>query len=373
MNYTYYRRYHTPRERRGGFRSFFWLVFGLVFILLILRACVSIGQTFFEEKKDEALLVLSQGEAEILEWGQSDYKPVADAQLLLLGDQVRTRENSELTITFYNGTLIRLGKNSELLLSDVTESEKSEEVHVDLLQGRAWVEQPLSDKGEIQLLFKTALLQLQSNRAEYFLENSDVREVVYLSEGKLTVNFMDPSSDNLVIETAELSPGEMTLLTAERETALLARENISLVEPVSEEILSEAQNVDQSASSMKAPETVGPEASGVRTVDAELLESGGVLQISLLSPTSGTTVQKDAIAIEGQITNGTAQTVTVTWSGSGVPYTLSAFNPGSSSFRYVADVDYQNFTRGQNTYTIVAYNEEGQSSNTLTVLINAEF
>lgn len=386
MNYTYYRRYHTPRERRGGFRSFFWLVLGLVFVLLVLRACVSIAQTFFEEKKDEALLTLFAGEAEILEWGQSEYKPVADAQLLLLGDQVRTHEDSELTITFYNGTLIRLDENSELRLNEVSKKEENEEVHVDLLKGRAWVEQPLSDKGEIRLLFKTALLQVQSNRAQYFLENSEIREVVYLAEGNLKVNFMDPSGDNLVIETAVLNPGDMTLLTAERETALLARENIPLVEPVSEDVLNEALNsnsapgliepsdLDYAENSEAESFAVDPgESESTEVGNNTTLETPFTLEIGLLSPASGTTVQKDAIALEGQITIGIAQTVTVTWSGNGTPYTLSAFTPGSSSFRYVADVNYQNFTRGQNTYTIVAYDEQGQPSNTLTVLINAEF
>jgi hypothetical protein len=53
--------------------------------------------------------------------------------------------------------------------------------------------------------------------------------------------------------------------------------------------------------------------------------------------------------------------------------TWHVFEPGSSSFRYVADSDYSNLARGSNTYTIVATDSVGNSSNTIVLTITAEF
>ncbi len=79
------------------------------------------------------------------------------------------------------------------------------------------------------------------------------------------------------------------------------------------------------------------------------------------------------MAIEGPIVSGTASRVTVTWSGNGQPYSLGLFEPGSATFRYVADTTYQNFSVGENTYTVVAYDAEGNASNSVSLVIQGEF
>ena len=111
----------------------------------------------------------------------------------------------------------------------------------------------------------------------------------------------------------------------------------------------------------------------VEEPEEDLSESSPSLSISVTSPSSGSTIQKDAFAIEGQIVSGTASKVTVTWSGNGEPFVLGLFEPGSSSFRYVADTDYLNLAQGSNTYTIVAYDSAGNASNTISLTITAEY
>ncbi len=96
-----------------------------------------------------------------------------------------------------------------------------------------------------------------------------------------------------------------------------------------------------------------------------------VLTLTLDSPQSPFTLTgKTGVAIEGHVLVGTADRITVQWSGGGAPYALSMFEPGSSNFRFVADAAYGNLTLGENRYTITAYDADGKASSPLTVVVN---
>ena len=196
---------------------------------------------------------------------------------------------------------------------------------------------------------------------------------------------MDRGEEELVIESLTVKGGEQSSLNDERERALLARENLTLLEPVSatfwdEIFMQQAESEAAGPIKIQEPEESPEEESPKVTIEPtpelspELTpELEATLSISVTSPNSGATIPKDAFAIEGQVLSGTASKVTVTWSGNGEPFALGLFEPGSASFRYVADVDYLNLAQGSNTYTIVAYDAAGNASNTVTLTIVASF
>ncbi len=129
----------------------------------------------------------------------------------------------------------------------------------------------------------------------------------------------------------------------------------------------EEEKVDEDAASEEVPAEEAPEGETLPE------ESSTQLNISVTSPGLNATIQKSAIAIEGSVLSGTANTVTVTWAGNNQAYTLNGFAPGDTEFRYVADASYGNLKAGSNTYTVIAYDAQGQVSNTLVVTIVAEF
>ncbi|MFA4815378.1 MAG: FecR family protein [Candidatus Gracilibacteria bacterium] len=387
MNYTYYRRYQPSKKRNSGFKSFFWLVIILVVILLVLRACISIAGSMLEEKKDEATLTLYKGDAEVLEWGQTEVEEASDAQLILEGDQVNTLANSWATLEFYDGSKIRLDQNTKLVLTEVNSVEESEQVLLELIEGRIWIYHELENEQSLDIQVNTAVMDIQSVQGQYLLAHQGEQEALFVYEGPVTVEYMDRSGEARVIETMVLKGGEMSLLDETTQAALQARENVTLVEPVREDMFtdsfvrwSKGEAVEEEPvveSEVISDEEVVEE---VVTEDPVVVEEPVIepeittgLKISIISPASGSTIQKDAIALEGQILSGMASTVTVTWSGNGVPYTLSGFTAGNGTFRYVADTDYANYSVGSNTYTIVAYDENGQPSNTVVITLNAEF
>ncbi len=397
MNYTYYRRYRPQTKKRpSSFRSFFWLVFILVVLLLLLQACVTLVSSFMTEKKDEATLSVNEGTAEVLEWGQTESAPAADAQLLLVGDTVQSGEDSLVTLRFAGDMEIHLDADTKLLFQDAQVGEASTTITVELLFGRAWVDQESEDQS-VELILKTKTMNTDSTQGRFLVANQDTKQYAYAFDGTLKVDYVDRTQDDSVIETVRVDEGKKTILTQEAEVALLARESLTLLGEAGDDFvgdrfvmwnlgtvdtISEGTGTGESAlgeapdGDVETPvEEPVAEDPVVETVTNPVVSEtpAPTLCVQVTSPGTSVTIQKTAIAIEGSITCGTASTVTVTWGGNGAPYTLGGFAPGDSTFRYVADASYGNLKAGSNTYTIVATAADGTVSQAVTVTIVAEF
>lgn len=395
MNYTYYRRYRPSKKKSSSFRSFFWLVVFLVGFVLVAKACVTMVGTIMAEKRDEATLTVNEGSAEVTEWGQENAEPASDAQLLLVGDRVKTASESLVTLQFSDGLEIRLDENTTLTFSNAELGETKDLLSVELNEGRAWIIQEGLEDHEVVLEMQTLTMNLSSTQSTYLVANLSTKQYVYPFEGEVHVDFVDRSAGDSVIEGSDLKRGQKAILTEEAQKALLARENIQLIGEAGDDLLmdrfvmwnlgsvetfadpldgegeetaleeEDAESEDETAED--TDEVTEPEeAEGVE-------ETPTGLTLSVTSPGLNATIQKSAIAIEGSIVSGTANTVTITWAGNNQPYTLGGFAPGDTSFRYVADASYGNLKAGSNTYTIVATSADGTQSAPVTVTINAEF
>lgn len=398
MNYTYYRRYRPQAKKRpSSFKSFFWLVVALVFVLLLLRACVGLMSSLLEERRDEATLTLNEGSADVLEWGKEDYSEASAAQILLVGDTVRTGSDGLVTLRFAGDMEVHLDASTALLFEDAEVAEDGTVIHLELLSGRAWVDMASEDEF-VTLQLKTKLMNIEGKYGRFLIANQDTKQYAYSFEGDLTVDYVDRDQNDSVIETVRVATGQKTILTSEAEVALLARESLTLLGESGDDFLGDRfvmwnlGTVESVLSEVLPGDETGTESdleSDLETdleIEADPLAEENVetepepvtspvtgLQIRVDSPGTVATIQKSAIAIEGSIASGTANTVTVTWAGNNQPYTLGGFAPGDTSFRYVADASYGNLTSGSNTYTIVAMDADGNVSNTVTVTITAEF
>jgi hypothetical protein len=230
----------------------------------------------------------------------------------------------------------------------------------------------------------------------YLVADLSSKQYVYPFEGQVKVDFVDRDAGS-VIESSNVLKGQKAILTEEAKKALLARENIQLVGEAGDDFVMDRfvqwnlgsvetlaspldgeQNVNEEETTEDSTETTTDESADDSVEESteesteEVVAPTG-LTVSVTSPGLNATIQKDAIAIEGAIVSGTAQTVTVTWAGNNQPYTLGGFAPGDTSFRYVADASYGNLKAGSNTYTIVATAEDGTQSAPLTVTIVAEY
>ena len=394
MNYTYYRRY-KPSRKQSGFKAFFLFVVAVIILIFAVRSCSSFVKSILADKNDEATLTLEKGSAQILEWGQSDWGQVSSTQVLLSGDTVKTAEDSLVTLTFAGGSSVSLDKNTEVKFEAVTPESADSidstavQLKIYLISGRVLVDNVASALIALDLTVLTGSMDIVSpvHGGVFLAYNDDSQEYAYNLYGKTDANLMDrtKTDSELVIETIPLEVKKGILLSDEDRKKIADRTYISTISnfetPSNDDFLKrslpEYLNAEFFGETTVTPEVVEEEpvtedpASTASTEVAAEPVSG--LTIEVTSPSLSTKIQKDAIAIEGVIKAGTAETVTVTWDGNGNPYTLKGFSSGDSNFRFVADSDYKNITQGTNVYTVIAHDAEGMESNEVTVTIEAEW
>ena len=388
MNYTYYRRYQQPkrgrrRPKRGSFASFFWFSTFLVVLVLLARACVQISGNIAEEKRDEATLIVDQGLVDVTLWGQSKSELASSSQIIFAGDTVQTREGSLATLSFYNGTRLVLDENTRLIFDSFEVDGADDQVHLDLVQGRVYVFNVPNERGVMELTLSGDIMDALSFSGEYLMSHNLAEESVFALKGSVQMKFLDRNSpEELLVEEINLSSGQKSTFDSAKEKTFLARQTVILSESFGDELetddfyLWNTQGISFPAQlELEQPEEPEPveieEPEEVEPV--EEVKAPVQLSIVIDSPSSGTTILKDAIAIEGRVTAGQASRIEVTWSGDGDPYSLGLFEEGDETFRYVADAAYENFALGENSYTITAYDSEGNASNSVVVTLNAEF
>ncbi len=384
MNYTYYRRYRsTPRPGgKSHFKGFFSIVIILVALVFLLKACVSVLMDITADRKDEAVLTMQGGSAQIHVWGESKPQVASEAQVLHVEDAVETDSDSLATLTLYNGSELRLDSNTKLTLSAYQEAtdgetELSESLTLTLETGRVWLHQVAGDDSGLEIHLLSPTMNLISMEGDHLMEVDASQEQVWSQSGNVQIDLVQRGDEEAVIESHSLQNGEVLTLTAADRLALLKRENIDLQKQSFDEVLAWDSFIRWNLGEESQPVSIVEELEEILPTE-ELAEASApeeVLGLSyhVSSPSSGSKIEKSAIAIEGQIDSGTASKVMVTWSGTGQAYALSAFQPGSTTFRYVADVSYGNFAPGENTYTIVAYDENGVAGPPIYVKITGVF
>lgn len=384
MNYTYYRRYR-PKQKRESFKPFFWLIIFLIMSVFVFKACLSFVTNRAEERRDEAILSVNKGEAEIVVFGSDEAEEATTSQIILEGDKVRSLDDSYVTLDFYNGTKVKLDQNTTLSFSDVESDGTTDFIVLDLIEGRVWVDEVPSEDGQLELKVKTDVMNLISVEGKYLASNIPDDEYVYVFEDRISAELVDRSAGNdVVIENVMLSPNQKIMMSDSKQIELLERRSITLAEDATDELLTDDFFKWNSGSLSLIAETKIEEDEDEESSTGKIAEdeidlvveeesaTGSTFKIKITSPDLNTTIHKDAVAIEGEVVSGEGTKVTVTWDGSGSPYTLAGFGPGDTSFRYVADIEYKNLKEGVNVYTITAYDAAGNPSNTATVTINVQ-
>lgn len=373
------------------------MVVFLVLAAIFLKSCFGVISSKNEEKRDEAILTLEKGDAQVSLWGESEVEVASNAQIIVLGDSVKTLDDSYAVLSFYNGAEVRLDENTMLTFSDSEKDDANTFITLELNEGRVYVDQESLEEVEFQLKVLTGVMNIISYEGAYLASNGITGEFLQVLDEELSVELVDRNESDVVIDNVILTKGEKLEFGASKIKSLLARETVILAEPAEEDFSLDEfylwfNSVGSSTGSSTGEVVEGEEtdigngkvdADGEADDDAEAVDDEDLdnavaddvstISIRVDSPASPATINKDAIAIEGSIVSGNPSSITVTWGGNNQVYTLAGFKAGDTSFRYVADFEYKNLSKGENTYTVVAYDEDGNASNTVVLSINAEF
>ncbi len=165
-------------------------------IPFILFAQVSLAAEFGK-------ITLPLGKVEVLAAGSEDWSRAMPRQALQVNDQIRTAAKSRCEITLTGGGKVRIGENSELVLTAANVKPMTKNFNATLKKGNAWVsaKAAFGEKKNVSIRTPTAVAAIRGT--VYRTQAGEDESSVLVYEGKVDVN--QPS--NMEQEQKETKPG----------------------------------------------------------------------------------------------------------------------------------------------------------------------
>ena len=165
-------------------------------IPFILFSQVSLGAEFGK-------ITLPLGKVEVLSAGSEDWSRAMPRQPLNVNDQIRTAAKSRCEITLTGGGKVRIGENSELVLTAANVKPMVKNFNATLKKGNAWVsaKAAFGEKKNVSIRTPTAVAAIRGTVYRTTAGEDESSVLVY--EGKVDVN----QPTNMEQEQQETKPG----------------------------------------------------------------------------------------------------------------------------------------------------------------------
>ena len=147
-------------------------------------------------------ITLPLGKVEVLTAGSEDWSRAMPRQALNVNDQIRTATKSRCEITLTGGGKVRIGENSDLVLTEANVKPMVKNFNATLKKGNAWVsaKAAFGEKKNVSIRTPTAVAAIRGT--VYRTEAGEDESSVLVYEGKVDVN--QPS--NMEQEQQETKP-----------------------------------------------------------------------------------------------------------------------------------------------------------------------
>ena len=149
-------------------------------------------------------ITLPLGKVEVLIAGSEDWSRAMPRQALNVNDQIRTAAKSRCEITLTGGGKVRIGENSDLVLTEANVKPMVKNFNATLKKGNAWVsaKAAFGEKKNVSIRTPTAVAAIRGT--VYRTEAGEDESSVLVYEGKVDVN--QPSI--VEQEQQETKPGD---------------------------------------------------------------------------------------------------------------------------------------------------------------------
>ena len=347
---------------------------------------------------------IATGKAKILQYGTQEWMNAFSGTKLLLGDSVKTSQGSRLVMQFFNGTIVRLGDDTEVTLTDITKKSDTEKIGLTLGHGMIWVDKVRSESVSFSTVEVRTLHLLVSDVGTTFEIESNGVESVRVMKGGVKVNvFADENNRNTPSDVVDVGVGQEIDVDDAMLKAYKNHESPSVLMALSDQFKAsdwyiwntrEDQNptdfarenqtqsgllqtlvqvqTQETANSTVAVSTQQPLVSQTQAVQAtqeiqptqEIVPTGPLPAPVISQPSTPTyATDKSKVVITGTVQAGTAKVVVhETVGGVTDEYTLGKFKTGDTVFTYNVSESYGNFKSGDNTYLFYAVDKSGKRS-----------
>jgi hypothetical protein len=353
-----------------------------------------------KQGKGDVFFYVAEGKAKILPYGNTDWDNAFSGTKILLGDSLKTSTTGKTVLSFFNGTIIRMGDDTAVTLSDVTKDTDREIIALSLENGVVWVNGEKSEGvREAHYEVRTKNMNVKATGTVFEVESDGV-EIVRVFDGEVEVDIIvEVEGNERVADTIPVGVGQEVYIDDAAIKAFEDNEEPSVLNAVSDEfkktdwykwnIREDKSPTDFSSSSkstfdfeddeeLEDEETANDdEESDEDAEDADddeddtenNLDEGLVKAPKILQP-SDTTIDTGKVTISGTV-GADIEKVVVEADIDGLldSYTLSQFKAGDTTWAYNVSEQFGNLQKGDNTYYVYAYDSENNKSEAAKITI----
>lgn len=364
---------------------------------------------FYNPAPDKAAyFYVIEGNVEMKAWGTDSFINLPSGSLFIEGDELKTSSSSKVIVEFFDGTIMRVGPSTDIVLEEVDSDSELPKIKVLLLSGELWFNKVYRDSANTDLIVSIENISVKSSSGNVFdVENLDFEAARVLNGADLVIDVYSENDDKvvasenvglgqeIVFSTSVLerywsfqSPTVLAALSDEFRSSDWYLWNIS--EDSSPSVFGEEKASNVFVSESLVP--VEPEIIRSSTIDdseivkdelsvdsTDLIEEvsladkeivTGDFKSPTISSVANVTVTNDAGFYE--VTSRVA-TLTGTVSGASKvvvnEYTLEKFMAGDANWTYYANADFDLMKEGENIYEVYALDADGNKSDVLTVKV----
>jgi len=340
----------------------------------------------------KAMLNVEAGEVEAYLPAAAAWKIVAaPGTTLAEGERVRTAGDASAYLVLEDGTRVTLAAGTEVDLVTLRSSFRSKAATVRVPRGSVLIDTAAARDGTLMLTSRLLTATDVVGTVLLTVGDEGARADLSVISGGTTATVLDPQEGARKTELQHLivEAGQTLGLTERRVNLIRIGGELDLVKDTPKEISSSdlylrapVSDVATDASEDAAPvttEDAAADAVADAETGAEVVEviadaaEDATPTIALTAPTitsltAGQTITTDLVELRGAVSAGTTA-VEVTANG-GAPYQLGGYTAGSATYLYRAKTAFANLKEGDNTYSVVAIDADGNRSAATQIMIS---
>jgi hypothetical protein len=355
---------------------------------------------FGDNTLGDAQLFIDSGSVQVKMWNSESFVTLSSKALVMEGDEIKTSGDAKVMLEFFDGTLVRLDGNTNIVLSIVDDDVDSPEVELMLVEGKMWINKLYKNTADTKVSVAMADVVVKSELGTIFEVENTMDEAVRIFHGDDLIVDILSSDGGKVVETETLGVGQEIVFSQQVLEKYWEYQSPNVVNALSDEFKTSSWFLWNTEKDKSANEASDVTDNGLVPVIPETFSSTSSSSSGILTDTSTNSDTSNGEIIQTESSLGTLVKPTIdsvsgiknvdangfyevstnpailTGSVSGASqvvvngYTLQKFKEGDKAWTYFANASYQLMNVGENIYTVYAIGPNGEKSDAIIVKVN---
>lgn len=379
------RSFQSRRRRRKSLLDYILPFLLIVSVGIIGVIGFQVWSQWDKQGKADVYFYIAEGNAKMLPYGETSWTNAFSGTKLLLGDSLKTSSFGRVVLEFFNGTKVRMGRDTAVTLADLTKESDRETIVLNLENGMIWLNGQKSEGvRDAHYEVRTSHMHVKAEGTIFEVENNSV-EAVRVLDGDVKVDIIVGSGGSeRVANTISVGIGQELILDDASLRAFEDNKSPSLLTAISEDFengswyrwnMEEDSSPTDFSGSSPVSSVSDDDSDDTADVDSDEDDTGDDDEADVANNIIGdeggpeitepmfSSTDTGEFAIKGTVPDGTVRVdVKAEYGGNTDTHTLSKFTEGDTEFSYNVSEAIGNIDEGSNTYTVYAYDADDNRS-----------